>query len=659
MVRLIYLRKMILRILLLAALVAGPAWSQEDSRSRAAKPPDEIGVTVQLSPGGDLVGPWQAFSVELVSRTRRELDLTIRIEDESFLGTATRREHLSPNAKKRVYLYSAGGGYPRGIPPRYRITDSAGAELAAGLVAISSRGYAQNVFQIGIFSRSGATEVEFGLPNSLNGQEVRFARLGPDTFPDRWAGLMSIDVLLIHDAPFDELTTDQTRALSDYLRQGGTAVFSPGPSKGSLTHPVLLSIAPVRAAEPALVTSLPGVNAAHGNFRKPDPFLVHPLLSGQPVSESIGREIAQFPVGFGRAIVMSFDVLRAPFDTWQGRRGLWNQLLGASPRWFQEDRSGFPGATTARQRSELFRQMSRLINPYPSFGLILGLAIFFLLLVGPANYLLMWKLRRTLLLVLTVPAISIGFLALTVTLGYVLKGTTTVVHSARLLSTRSGLDCARETHLYSLFSPSTRTYDVSCEPGTIANPPGRSFQGDEYGYRRTGGMTPLTVETGSALTIRGLGAGQWQSWDLEGRAIRDFGQGVKFEAGDGGAVRITNGSTRPIERGIYVQTGGPEVVVLPFGPVPPGKTADTRAAGPLVPPLQALAIPADSLGDRLLRPWLDSIVRRPRHDSSFNTKPQRFLVCVLPDDGEPIKIDARVSDRSRSITLLHVAEGTP
>ena len=648
-----------LRILAFVVLATAPSFGQEDGRSRTAKPPDDLGATVQLSPGGDLVGPWQAFSVELISRTRRELDLTIRIEDESFIAVATRREHLSPNAKKRVFLYSNGAGFPRGIPPRYRITDGSGTELAAGIVAISPRGYTVNVVQIGLFSRSNATELEFGLPSSLGGQEVRFARLGPDTFPDRWAGLLSLDLLVLSDTAFDELTTDQTRALSDYLRQGGTLVYSPGPTKGSLTHPVLQSIVPVRAGEPTLVQSLPGINTAYGNFRRPEPFLAHPLLNGRPYIEAIGQEIVQFPVGFGRAIVLGFDVLRPPLDTWNGRRSLWNAILSGTPRWFQEDRTGFPGATTPRLRADLFRQMSRLINPYPSFGLILGLAVLFLLLVGPVNYLLMWKLRRTLLLVVTVPAISIGFLALTVTLGYVLKGTTTVVHSARLLSTRSGLDCARETHLYSLFSPSTRTYDVACEPGTVAHPPGRWFQGDEYGIQRMDSMTPLTIETGSGLTIRGLGAGQWQSWDLEGRAIRDLGQGVKFEAA-GGVVRITNGSSRTIERGIFVQTGGTEVAVVPFGTVLPGKTEEApAAAGPRTAPLLALAIPPDSLGDRLLRPWLDTLVRRPRHDASFNARAQRFLVCVLKEEAEPIKIDARASDRSRSITLLHVAEGTP
>lgn len=658
MMELIYFRMMRLRVLAFVVLAAGPALGQsaEPGRPKTAAPP-ELGVTVQAAPAGDLVGPWQGFSVDLDSRTKRELDLTIRIEDESFAAVCVRRERLSPGSRKRVFLYSPGGILHRSITPRCRITDSSGAELSSTLVPVGQRGYAANVFQVGLFSKANATDQELGLPTAFNGQEVRTCRLAPDTFPDRWAALAALDLIVIHDAPLEDLSTEQGRALSDYVRQGGTIVVSPGLTKGSLSHPVLQPIAPVRPGEPFLVDALPGVNAAYGRFVRADKFLVHPILNGRPYNPLVGQEIATFPSGFGRAHVLSFDLLRAPFDTWTGRRALWNDLLGQSPRWFLEDRAGFPSAATPRQRTELFQQMARLINPYPSFLMILGLAAVFLLTVGPLNYLVLWKLRRTLLLVVTVPAISIAFLVMIVALGYVLKGTTTVVHSARLLSTRSGLNCARETQLYSIFSPSTRTYDLTCEPGTFAQPPGRWGREEDVWSRREASAS-LTVESGAGLTLRGLGVGQWQSWDLEARAIRDLGRGISFEAA-GPSVKIDNGSPRQIERGLFIQTGGMEIVVIPFGPVEPGKSAEATADGPRPAPLSALGIAPDTLGDRLLRSWLETVVRRPRPESGHNPRPARFLVCVLKEDGEPLKIDARASDRSRAVTLLHVAEALP
>jgi hypothetical protein len=644
-----------LRLPALALLLAAgtPGHGAQEPPSRRAAAPPELGATVQFAPGGDLCGPWQGYSAELVNQTTRDLDLLIRIEDDGYSGVAVRRERLSPGGRKRVFLYSPGSGYPRGLPPRYRITDPAGRELQAGVLPITPRGYVPNQYQIAVFSRTAATEDDFGIPSSINGQEVRLARISPDTLPDRWAGLASIDLLVIHDAPLDEITPDQARALADYVRQGGSVLLTPGPAKGWLTHPVLAAFAPLRVAAPQMATSVRGLTKAFGALRGAEPFLVHPLLSGQPFNADTGLDMVRMPSGFGLVFAVGCDLRRAPFDTWSGRRELWTKLLTAAPRWFQESRAAFPNASTSRQRYDLFLAMSRLINPYPSFMLLLALAAVFLAAVGPINYIVLWRLKRTLLLVVTVPVISIAFLAFILGLGYLIKGTTTVVHSARLLSTQSGLDCAREIQLYSLFSPSTRTYDVTCEPGSFGEPPARWSHGDDRSYTRQDSITTLTCETGSGLTLRGLGSGQWQSWDLETRSLRELGKGVRFEAA-GAALHVQNDSPRLIERGIYVQTGR-EACVVPLGEIASGGHLETVIAPGISDPLKALDFGPDTLGERLLRPWFSTTVRPARlGDSAEPTR--RFLLCVLREERPSVLVDARISDRSRSLTLLHVGE---
>jgi hypothetical protein len=641
----------------LLLLGAGSALGQdrEEPRGRAAAPPAELLATVRFAPGGNLVGPWQGYAVELDNRAGRELDLRIRIEDDAFSGVAIRRERLSPGGRKRVFLYGPGGAYARQIPPRYRISDASERELAAGIIAVSPRGFAPNQFQVGLYSPASAGEEDYGFPSTPGGLEVRFARLSPETFPDRWVGLASLDLIVLHDAPLDELSADQARALAEYVRRGGSVLLSPGPSKGWLAHPVLASFAPLRVGPPQEASSLPGLNGLYGSFRRAEPFLIHPLLSGEPLRPPLARELVRVPSGLGRVFVICSDIRRAPFDTWAGRRSMWNDLMANTPRWYQEERVSFPAAATPRQRFELFQHMARLINPYPSFGLILSLAVLFLAAVGPLNYFLLWRLRRTLLLVVTIPAISIGFLGLVVVLGYVLKGTSTVVHSARLLSTRSGLDCAREIQLFSLFSPSTRTYDVLCEPGVFGAPPARwSFSEERYYGRQDPSVSSLTCDTSSGLALRGIGAGQWQSWDLETRALAELGKGVRFDV-QGLGLRVNNDSSRSIERGIFVQTGR-DPKIVPFAAIPPG--GGTDAAIPSAAdsdPVRALGFGPDTLGDRLLRPWLSAAVR-PLRPGETNESARRFLICVLKEDRRPVQLDARVSDRSRELTLLHVAE---
>ncbi|HVR83709.1 MAG TPA: hypothetical protein VMU54_05310 [Planctomycetota bacterium] len=634
----------------LALLLLGPLLF----RAQSPPPPPELLAGVQFTPMGDFAGAWQTAVVDLDSRTRRELDLTIRIEDDSFLTVTTRRELLGPGARKRVFLYAPAAGFQRGLPARYRITDSRGSELAAGQLPNSTRGLVADGFQIGLYCRIPAAEDDFAIPTSLNNHEVRCGRLSSATFPDRWIGLLSLDLVIIHDAPLDELTVDQARALQDYVRYGGTVLLIPGASAGWFSHPVIQSIAPIRTGAPSAVGSAPGLSAGYGALRVDDPFLAHPLLNGVPGLDGIpaefGRELVKFDTGIGRVLVLGVDLRRAPFDTWAGRRPFWNNVLNRTPRWFEEDSLSFPVAATQGQRDELFQRMARLINPYPSFGLILGLAVVFLGVVGPLNYAVLWRLRRTLLLVVTVPGISVGFLAVIVLLGYLLKGTSTVAHSARLLSTRSGLGVARETHLYSLFSPATRTYDVTFEPGSYG-PFDRWNLNDQRNWRRRQEvLNTISIENGSTLSIRGVSAGQWQSWDLESRALRELGKGVRFTVEDT-HLKIQNGSSRVIERGLFIQTG-PEGTTVPFSLLEAGRSFEAPLGPARQPGSELLAFAPDSLGSTLLRPWLDTMGGPNRGAGA----PRRFLICVLRNEGTPVTVDARLSGRSQSITLLHVAE---
>jgi len=626
-----------------------------------AKPPPrapELAVSVQYAPSGDLAGLWQTYVVELDSRTSRDLDLRIRIEDDNYLVVATRAERLSPKAKKRVFLYAPIGSFARGAPAHWRISDVAGEELGSGTMPMASRGYVANSHQVGLFCRIPAADDDFGIPNALNNVEVRCFRLSPATLPDRWIGLAAFDLILLHDAPLDELTADQSRALSDYVRQGGTLLLVPGATSGWLRHPTLAALAPVKADAPQTVTSLPGLNTAYGEFRSPEPFLSQKLKNGMPGFPSrpeLGQDIVRFDAGFGRVYVVGVDLRHAPFDTWAGRRGFWGDQLSQHPRWFDESAPAFPSVSSLNLRQELFRQVARLINPYPPFGLIFALAVLFLAAVGPLNYAILWKLRRTLLLVVTVPAISLGFLALIFMLGYLLKGTSTVVHSARLLTTRSGLDCARETQMYSLFSPSSRTYDVSFAPGTFG-PTGRwtAWENQPYQQRSRELMATMTCDTGSGLAIKGLGAGQWQSWNLEARGLRDLGKGVRFTL-EGDKVRIVNGSPHVIERGVFLQTGT-ELRSAPFGRIEPGGSAEVTTSRLQTTATEAAGFPPESLGDCALKSWLDTISGTPSPASPTLTV-HPFLLCVLKEGEPTVTVDARLSGRSQALTLLHVSEG--
>src|SRR5678809_1581980 len=117
--------------------------------------------------------------------------------------------------------------------------------------------------------------------------------------------------------------------------------------------------------------------------------------------------------------------------------------------------------------------------------------------------------------------------------------------------------------------------------------------------------------------------------------LRELGQGIRFE-GDGPGVRIVNSSPRQIERAVYVQMDR-EPLVIPFGEIPPGRTAEAKGGILRVSPLEALGIGPESLGDRVLRNWFEMNVRRAKSYDAVEQKAQRFLICVLKDDPDAVR----------------------
>ena len=119
-------------------------------------------------------------------------------------------------------------------------------------------------------------------------------------------------------------------------------------------------------------------------------------------------------------------------------------------------------------------------------------------------------------------------------------------------------------------------------------------------------------------------------------------------------MKIHNGSPRTILRGVLVQTGV-DSSMTPCPQIEPGQSFEAALDAPKTQGPDVLGLEVDSLGDTLLRPWLEPIALRRGGDPD-PSRPRRFLLCVLRDEGEPVSVDARLSSRSRSITLLHVEE---
>ena len=116
-----------------------------------------------------------------------------------------------------------------------------------------------------------------------------------------------------------------------------------------------------------------------------------------------------------------------------------------------------------------------------------------------------------------------------------------------------------------------------------------------------------------------------------------------------------NGSSRPILRALYVQPGT-EDSASPIGPVAPGASAEADLHPGRWTPTEDLGFAEGDLGYAALHPMLRDAARGQRRPGASMPP---MLIAVLDGDEPGLEIDAGVSGRSRTLTILLVREGTP
>jgi hypothetical protein len=233
----------------------------------------------------------------------------------------------------------------------------------------------------------------------------------------------------------------------------------------------------------------------------------------------------------------------------------------------------------------------------------------------------------TMLIVVTVPAISALFLLIVIGAGYVLRGTSVVTREVVILDARSGEDSALEAHYLTVFSPAARTFDIAwngTEVGTVVDD-------DEHGY--------LTFDQTAAWTIKECPFTQWQARTFVGFGARPLGGSVTFQVESDG-LRINNLTPYVIRKGVYVDSGAG---YLAFDEVPPSSVRlFKKQPSTMVPRFKP-----DDLEGRFLENTFNGWYH-------YRSEPGRYLLCVLDRVPDEVKVDgASSSDR---ICVLQVNE---
>jgi len=177
-------------------------------------------------------------------------------------------------------------------------------------------------------------------------------------------------------------------------------------------------------------------------------------------------------LGYGRVDFLAADPGLEPLLSWKAMPVLWTLLLANG--------SGRPGwAYGFSSEWESARQAVVAIPgvSLPSVLQLCGFLLAYVVLIGPVNYLVLWRLKRRELAWVTIPGLVLLFSAVAYLTGFQLRGSQVILHRLAVVQSWEGDEDAKVEALLGVWSPRRRGYDIEIEPGYLTRPLPRSFGG--------------------------------------------------------------------------------------------------------------------------------------------------------------------------------------
>jgi len=311
--------------------------------------------------------------------------------------------------------------------------------------------------------------------------------------PDRWFGYEAVDVLVLTTASDTfvnqllEMNQARRDALLDWVRRGGKLVLSVGRNqqgvarwldkvpltdgilKGKVTRSSLPRVEqwsgpqapqqkrPLRQIEISCVQPGPNTYVLVGEDAEAGDLEKRPILM-------------QGSCGLGRVILVAFDVDAPPFSTWSGQATFWKKLRGEiAPRESAADANRPAGSFVPRgeQGAELKHGLETFEEvPVISFGWVALFILFYMVLVGPLDYLILKKVFKRLEWTwITFPVLVLVVSVAAYATAYYVKGDDLRINKIDLVDIDlHGSGQVYGTSWFALFSPRIQNYTIGLEP---------------------------------------------------------------------------------------------------------------------------------------------------------------------------------------------------
>ncbi|HEY8686313.1 MAG TPA: hypothetical protein VIO57_11965 [Chloroflexota bacterium] len=338
--------------------------------------------------------------------------------------------------------------------------------------------------------------------NAITGGSSQFTvtRLTPATVDPVPESLANFDLIALTAVDASQLRQDQIGALESYVHNGGALILVGGPDWQETLGPLPSTLVPGTLAGSKTVSDLAGLRTVTGSApprgRTIISVLTHPRGTIRAGEGGVPL-VVQRPIGSGQVLYLAFDPQVDPVAHWKARAALVTSLVqSAAPRAI--GRANVPTSFNSGGPMyfccgpvDLSSEVSNVpAAALPSLILFIVLTVFYVLLIGPLNFLVLRRLRRREWSWATIPALAALCMATTFGVAFHLKGNTVLINTVGTITLQGDHGPYPATVYAGLFAPLRGdyhlTYDRPSLPSVLAQP---------YFYNGPGSSTsnPVTL----------------------------------------------------------------------------------------------------------------------------------------------------------------------
>jgi len=452
-------------------------------------------------------GRWVALQVDL-QNDGPGIDIVLRATSPGARASFSVPVELPRGARKRVPIYVL----PDSERVRVNVERNGRALMPERQVMLRD---SRDQRLVAVLS-DGAVKLT-GLSGLGAGGQFLSLSVRPESLPERSLAMGSIDLMILAGTDLTGLSEAQRAALHAWVALGGELIVTGGPAAGAVLDSLPEGLRPAAEAGTLRVQDLsplgelartagPAGDAGEGGAL----ITVLEPVEGATVSlasaEGGAPLVVDRSVGEGAVVALAFDPARTPIRGWTDIDMMWRAL--------DKDRRGSVWEANEPDPSRMAVGVVALPEfDLPSINWTILLLAFYIVVVGPLNYVFLRRRRRLDLAWITIPVLTLAATGAIYGFGYWTHGGDLIVYELSAVRVVPDAGVAHVRTFVGLFSPASRDYDIGVGDALVYPMRSSSYGG----VRLTSGT--LDARQGLGGGVEDLHIDQWSLGGFAAEAV--------------------------------------------------------------------------------------------------------------------------------------------